>query len=170
MEGQVERHGLIGSHLHGLSLYAHALVLHAARIQGLQHKLSKIAPGPFAGQPLTLRSCQRLYASMERAEKLINGRRTSGRLIGQHIYKCQNVLHAMTEFTREYLLASMALLALGYVLDGQEDEVQMIETARIEQHRAATNALEVVLNLEIVEAALVGQDVLEQGSQLRKAS
>ncbi|MDZ3835857.1 MAG: hypothetical protein U0S49_00590 [Rhodospirillales bacterium] len=69
----------------------------------------------------------------------------------------------------ETVLARAARLlppgALGDVLDGEQDELQMIDPAGVEQHHPAADLLEPVLDDEAVEAVVVREHGLQELAQ-----
>ena len=63
-------------------------------------------------------------------------------------------------------LASFALTAFGRVLDGEEDELGLVvlaaDAAGVQQHELPPDGRENVVNLEVVERRVLGQDFLQQ--------
>jgi hypothetical protein len=57
--------------------------------------------------------------------------------------------------------------ALGNILDGEQDQLQLINPTRVEQHYPMAEGFKIVLDLEALEEVVFRQDFGEQTAQLR---
>ena len=87
-------------------------------------------------------------------------------LLGQ-----QQLLRQRSQFLLVLVDLPLLLLAEGDIDDGQQDHLGLLALAvdapGVEQHGPAPDVLEIMLDLVVLEAAVVRQDVLQEPAQLR---
>ncbi|PLT99147.1 hypothetical protein BMJ34_08365 [Sinorhizobium medicae] len=71
------------------------------------------------------------------------------------------------QLANQRLLLRLHSTLFGDVAYRQQDQVEMIETAAIEEHDAPSDRFEVVLYLDIIKGIVVGKNVLHELPQFR---
>ena len=78
----------------------------------------------------------------------------------------EKVLHPVAELTSKHLLPLLRLLALGDVVYGQQDQIEVVQATSVQQHDPATDAVEVVFHLEIIKALFLRKNFLQESAEL----